>query len=103
MTKYLLGYHGTFMTEAAPADDPSMKAWMTWMSSMGNALIDGGNPARDAMTVSAGKVSKGGGSNPITGYTIVEAKDFDHAVKLSQGCPILKAGGSIEVSELGAM
>ena len=104
MTKFLLGYHGTFMTEAPPANDPTMDAWGAWMGSMGKALIDGGNPAKSAMTVApGGKISTGGGSNPITGYTIIEASDFDEAVRLSKGCPVLISGGSIEVSELMAM
>lgn len=104
MTKYLLGYHGSFMTEAPAADDSSMAAWGAWMGGLGKALVDGGNPARAAKTVAAGgKVSNGGGANPITGYTIIEAASMDDAVALSKGCPIFAAGGSIEVSELVAM
>ena len=104
MTKYLLGYHGSFMTDAPAADDSTMAAWGAWMAGMGSALVDGGNPARMAKTVTAGgAVSNGGGANPITGYSIVEAASFDDAVELSKGCPIFLAGGSIEVSELVAM
>ena len=33
----------------------------------------------------------------VGGYTIVEARDIDQAVDLSQGCPILDGGGSVEV------
>jgi hypothetical protein len=104
MTKYLLGYHGSFMTEAPDPNDSTMAAWGAWMEGMGKALVDGGHPARMAKTVAAGgKVSSGGGANPITGYTIIEAETIDDAVELSKGCPIFKAGGSIEVSELVAM
>jgi hypothetical protein len=48
-------------------------------------------------------VSDGGGANPLSGYSIIEAKDLDDAVRLSKGCPVLLSGGSIEVSELIAM
>jgi hypothetical protein len=48
-------------------------------------------------------VTDGGGANPVTGYSIIEANDLDDAVRLSKGCPILISGGSIEVSELMAM
>ena len=104
MTKYLLGYHGGGMPDTPTESDKVMKAWNSWMGTLGPALIDGGNPAGAAKTIAAnGKVSDGGGANPVTGYSIIEAKDLDDAVRLSKGCPILISGGSIEVSELMAM
>jgi len=33
----------------------------------------------------------------VGGYVVVEAKDLAHAVELSKSCPILEAGGSVEV------
>ena len=33
----------------------------------------------------------------VGGFTLVEARDIDHAVELSRGCPILDGGGSVEV------
>jgi hypothetical protein len=33
----------------------------------------------------------------VGGYIIVEADDIGQAVELSKGCPILDAGGSVEV------
>jgi hypothetical protein len=31
---------------------------------------------------------------------VIEARDIDHAVELSKGCPILEAGGSVEVRQI---
>jgi hypothetical protein len=104
MTKYLLGYHGGGMPETPEEGDKVMKAWNSWMGTLGKSLVDGGNPAGAAKTVAPnGKVSDGGGANPLSGYSIIEAKDLDDAVRLSKGCPVLLSGGSIEVSELIAM
>jgi hypothetical protein len=104
MTKYLLGYHGGGMPETPEEGDKVMKAWNSWMGTLGTALVDGGNPSGAAKTVAAnGSVKDGGGANPLTGYSIIEAKDLDDAVRLSKGCPILLSGGSIEVAELMAM
>jgi hypothetical protein len=104
MTKYLLGYHGGGMPETPEEGDKVMKAWNSWMGTLGKSLLDGGNPAGAAKTVAPdGKVTDGGGANPVTGYSIIEANDLDDAVRLSKGCPILISGGSIEVSELMAM
>ena len=33
----------------------------------------------------------------IGGYSIVEARDLDHAVELTAGCPIFRVGGGVEV------
>ena len=69
MTKYLLGYHGGGMPDTPEEGDKVMKAWTSWMGTLGTALTDGGNPAGAAKTIAAnGKVSDGGGANPITGY-----------------------------------
>ena len=104
MTKYLLGYHGGAMPDTPTESDKAMKAWNSWMGTLGKSLVDGGNPAGAAKTVAPnGKVSDGGGANPLSGYSIIEAKDLDDAVRLSKGCPVLLSGGSIEVSELIAM
>lgn len=104
MTKYLLNYHGGGMPDTPAEGEKVMKAWNEWMGGLGKALVDGGNPAGASRTIAAsGRVSDGGGANPSTGYSILEAKDLDEAVSLSKGCPILKSGGSIEVAELMAM
>ena len=59
--------------------------------------------ARPRPSPPTASVTDGGGANPLTGYSIIEAKDLDDAVRLSKGCPILLSGGSIEVAELMAM
>ena len=101
MTKFLLNYHGGSMPETPAEGEKVMKAWGDWMGGLGKALVDGGNPTGPAKTIAAGgKVSDGGGANPVTGYTILEAKSLDDAVKLAKGSPQLKANGSIEVSEI---
>ncbi len=104
MTKYLLGYHGGGMPDTPAEGDKVMQAWNSWMGTLGKSLVDGGNPAGAAKTVASnGKVTDGGGTNPVTGYSIIEATNLDDAVRLSKGCPVLLSGGSIEVSELMAM
>ncbi len=48
-------------------------------------------------------VTDDGGSNPVTGYSFFEADDLEAAIKAAQDCPILEAGGSVEVAEVVAM
>ncbi|MCP4247070.1 MAG: hypothetical protein GY778_08475, partial [bacterium] len=47
---------------------------------------------------SDGSTSPGGGANPASGYTLIDADSLDAAVALAKGCPILDSGGSIEVA-----
>ena len=57
-------------------------------------------PTGAAKTVSAnGSITDGGGANPLNGYSLLTATDLDAAVGLAKGCPILSAGGSVEVAE----
>lgn len=100
MAKYLLAYHGGGMPETEDETARVMAAWTSWYEKLGPAVVDGGNPIGAARTLGAdGSVADGGGASPITGYTIIEADGLDAAVELSRGCPILAAGGSIEVCE----
>jgi hypothetical protein len=101
MPKYLLVYHGGTMPSTPEEGEKVMKAWGEWIGATGKALVDVGNPVGMSKTVASnGKVSDGGGSNPTMGYSIIEAKTIDEAAKLSQGCPQLTAGGSIEIAEI---
>ncbi|MFA0964909.1 YciI family protein [Roseivirga sp. BDSF3-8] len=33
----------------------------------------------------------------VTGYILIKARDLDHAVELSRGCPVFRYGGQLEV------
>ena len=100
MTKYLFVYHGgkaiTDPAEGKKAHD----AWGAWFGSMGAAVVDGGNPVGKSSTVMAdGSLANGGGSNPASGYSLIEASSLEDAHKKAKGCPLLKMGGSVEIAE----
>lgn len=100
MAKYLFIYHGGRHPESDAEVKQVLDAWGNWMGSMGAAVIDGGNPVGKSSTVhSNGSVSDDGGANPASGYGLFEASDLDDALKKARGCPILAAGGSVEVAE----
>lgn len=100
MTKYVFAYHGGGMPASPEEGQKTLAAWNSWMGGLGKALVDGGHPTGAARTIARdGKVADGGGANPLTGYSIVEASDLDAAVKMAKSCPILMSGGSVEVAE----
>lgn len=104
MATYLLAFHGGGMPETEEDRARVMAAWGEWYGRLGAAVVDGGNPVGMARTMSPdGSVADGGGVNPVSGYTIIAAADLDAAVEMARGCPILNAGGSIEVCETFAV
>ena len=99
MSKYALVFHGGAMPETEEESAKVMAAWGVWMEGLGTALTDPGNPFGEAATIrSDGSTVAGGGENPATGYTLIEADSLDAAVALAKGCPILDSGGTIEVA-----
>lgn len=100
MAKFLLVYHGGKRPANAAEAKKTMDAWGQWFGSMGSAVIDGGNPVGKSSTIRAdGSVANDGGSNPVSGYSLIEVPALEDALKKAKGCPILAAGGSIEVAE----
>ena len=76
-----------------------------WAGSASSApsVVDGGNPVGKSTTVKNGSVIGDGGANPVSGYSIIEASSTDDAVAKAKGCPIIAAGGSVEIAEIFPM
>ena len=66
--------------------------------SLGGDLLDGGNPFGPSTTISGDGVSEGGASS-LAGYSITSAPDLAAATETAKGCPVLAAGGAVEVYE----
>ncbi len=98
MPKFIFAYHGSQPPESPEEGAKTMERWNTWLADMGDAVVDGGNPAGPSKTVSAKGVADDGGSNPISGFSLVEAANIDAAVELAKGCPIMDHG-SVEVAQ----
>jgi hypothetical protein len=100
MTRYLLGYHGGGMPATPEEGAKVTAAWNDWIGTLGAKMVDAGNPIGPARIIASnGKVSDGGGANPLTGYSVIEAGSLEEAVQLASTCPQLSAGGSVEVAE----
>ncbi len=100
MAKYLFVYHGGENPESDEEIKAVMDAWGNWLGAMGAAVVDGGNPVGQSTTVhSDGSVTADGGSNPASGYSLIEAGTVEDAIAKAKACPILAAGGSVELAE----
>ena len=90
MAKYLFVYHGGTAPKSDEEAAQVMDEWGNWLGSMGN-------PVGMSSTVHPdGSVTDDGGSNPVSGYSLIEASDLDDAIAKAKGCP---HDGTIEIAE----
>ncbi|OAO04428.1 hypothetical protein A8B75_07355 [Sphingomonadales bacterium EhC05] len=99
MAKFIFAYHGGSAPESPEEGVRVIEQWTTWLGGMGENAIDFGNPAGPSKTVSADGIADNGGTNPISGYSLINAPDIAAAVELAKGCPALASGGTVEVAE----
>lgn len=98
MAKYLLIYHGGKPPESDEEKDKVMAAWGRWAESLGDSLVDLGNPLGPPKSIG------GDASDPASGYSILEAPDHDAAVELASGNPMTSEDGTrIDVQEAFSM
>lgn len=105
MSEYIFLYRGGDRPDSPEQAQQVMQAWMTWMKSLAEQghLKNQGQPLDRTGKVVTGKprtVTDGPYAETkdlVGGYSIVEARDLDHAAELSHGCPIFERGGLVEV------
>src|SRR4029079_274883 len=98
MANFLLTFHGGSMPETKEEQDQVMQAWTDWFGTLGDALVDGGNPISQSKAISPdGSVRHARSAPP--GYSILKADSLDAAVGLAKGCPVLAGGAAVVVSE----
>jgi hypothetical protein len=96
MGKFVVVYQGGQMGESPEEQEAEMQAWINWFGSLGDVVVDMGNPFGESVAVTA--EGKGGSAiGGLTGYTIVKADDLDGAAALVSECPHFSAGGTIAI------
>jgi hypothetical protein len=94
MGKYVLVYKGGSIPQSEEEQQRVMAAWGEWFQSLGDAVVDIGNP------FGASSAVNGGGTSGLTGYSIITADALEDAVGKASSCPILDGGsGTVEVYE----
>lgn len=86
MGKYVYIYYSGANSDAGNDAD-----WGNWFGTLGDKLVDGGNPFKEG-----GQAVHGGGTMdiqgpPATGYSIVSAASFEEATEMAKGCPLMKS------------
>lgn len=111
MSEFVLLYRGVSRNGTPEQMQQQTQRWGAWLKGLSEKghVKDFGHPLEVT-----GKVVKGNGKSVtdgpfaeakdlIGGYTLIEARDLDHAAELSAECPIFSAGGVVEVRPIRKM
>jgi len=116
MPEYVMLYRNTAAASDASSDSPEqlqqkMRQWRAWfdqlqgkgeLKSIGQPLEGGGRlVAGKKKLITDGPYAET--KDLIGGYSLIQARDLDHAAKIASGCPILESGGSVEVRPVRQM
>ncbi len=96
MATYVLAYRGGSMAETDEEREKVMAAWGAWFGALGAAVVDAGNPFGASASVGNGG---GAAQSGLSGYSILTADWLPAATELAKGCPVLDAGGDVDVYE----
>ena len=102
MKTFTFAYYGEPNYESPEEGAKGMEKWKAWVGGLGDALVNPGTPLGKPKTVSSGGVSDDGGSNRLTGFSIVKADSMDAALDMAKGCPHLEHG-TVDVAEVMEM
>ena len=98
MSEYVFTYYGEPKVESPEEGTTYQAKWRAWAGGISDAFVIPGIPFGMPKTVSSAGVSDGGGSNRVTGFSVVKADSLDAALAMAQRCPHLEHG-TIDVAE----
>lgn len=111
MSEFTFLFRGRDPSASPEQMQKTMQKWVAWFKDLNakGSIKYPGHPLEYAGKVVNGK-SKSVHDGPyaeakdvVGGYMLIEARDLDHAVEISKGCPILEIGGSVEVRPVQIM
>ena len=105
MSEFTYLFRGRKMSGSPEEMQQHFEKWAAWFKELAakGHMRDPGHPLEATGKVVSGKqkiVNDGPyaeAKDVVGGYIVVEADDLAHAAELSKGCPILEAGGSVEI------
>ena len=105
MSEFTFLFRGRDTTGSPEQMQKTMEKWTAWFKGLSakGYLKDYGHPLEATGKVVLGN-QKAVNDGPfaeakdvVGGFSIIEANNLDHAAEIAKGCPILEAGGSVEV------
>lgn len=105
MSAFTFVYRGRDTSSSPEQMQKTMEKWVAWFKELGvkGYIQHPGHPLEQSGKVvrSSKKLVTDGpfaeAKDIVGGFTIIEAKDLDHAAEIAKTCPILEVDGSVEV------
>lgn len=112
MEKFMLIFHGGQMDNMSPDEMQShMGKWLAWVDQLskegkylsGEPLLPGGKllTGKGGKTVTDGPYTEG--KEVVGGYFLIQATDWDEALKIAKDCPDYELDGSVQVRQVMKM
>lgn len=98
MLKFVFVYHGGPSSMSQEEGQAHMVKWMSWMESLGNAVVDRGYAVGKSKTAGPTGILNDGGANPLSGFTVIQAENIEAALEMALSSPHVDVGGTIEVA-----
>ena len=92
MPAYVFTYR---QAKGAQLNMAEAESWFKWFDEIGEHITVPGSAVSNSRQV--GNV---GGDQSVSGFTVINARDMNHAVEIAQGCPAIRLGHGLEVGEL---
>lgn len=103
MKQFVFVYLGGNQPSDPEEANRHISKYMQWLTSLADAVVIPTIPLKDTNTVNPDGTVREGGSNAMSGFSIIKADSMQAALAIAQDCPFLEIGGSLEVSELMQM
>jgi len=100
MERFLIVYRGG-PDLAAGSSGRDRQRWAAWFDSLGAGLVERGGLAQAAVEVPSRLLGPKESTSSLAGYSVIQASDFNEAVRLAETCPIFDEDGSVEIARLG--
>jgi hypothetical protein len=105
MSEFVYLYRGGHAERSPEEMQQTLQKWMNWLKGLSEKghVHDRGHPLERSGKLVRGKqktVTDGPFAelkDIVGGYSIIEARNLEHAVELSEGCPIFEDEGAVEV------
>ena len=105
MSEFTYLFRGRNTSQSPEEMQQHLGKWVAWMKELGakGLIKEQGHPLERTGKVVQGKAKTiidgpyAESKDVVGGFMVIEAKDLEHAVAISNGCPILEVGGSVEV------
>ncbi|HEX3617777.1 MAG TPA: hypothetical protein VHU61_14650 [Solirubrobacteraceae bacterium] len=92
MPSYVFTYR---QPKGQPLNMDQADAWWAWFEKIGEHITQQGSAVSAAR-----QLGNCDGSQSVSGFTVISARDMDHALAIAQDCPAIGAGQGIEIGEL---